>query len=86
MIDSNISKVISVPNFGNIKIDTFLSRPILSIVLIVYLIGYISLGTILFYHWRAYGMKSSSIVFAETAFLFVSLILFVLAGVSISYY
>lgn len=86
MDQTSLSQLLSVPSFGNINLSTFVNRPLLSIILIIYFVGYVSLGGILFYHWRKYGMKSSSIIFAETAFLFVSLVLFVLAGVALSYY
>ncbi len=82
----NLSQLLSLPDFGKINVSTFITRPILSLVLFVYLVGYISLGSILFYHWRKYGMRSTSVIFAETAFLLVSLVLFVLAGVAVSYY
>lgn len=81
-----IPEIFSTPDFGNFKLSVFINKPLLSGILLVYFIVYVSLGGILFYHWRKYGMRSSSVIFAETAFLFVSLILFVLAGVAISYY
>lgn len=86
MDQSSLSQLFLAPSFSNFTISTFINRPLLTGVLLVYLVGYVSLGGILFYHWRKYGMKSSSVIFAETAFLFVSLVLFVLAGVAVSYY
>lgn len=82
----NLSQILTAPDFSKINISTFISRPILSIALFVYLIGYVSLGSVLFFHWKKYGMNSTSVIFAETAFLLVSIVLFVLAGVAVSYY
>ena len=38
------------------------------------------------YHWSAYGMKSQGVFVAETVFVFISLILFFVAGLGISYF
>ncbi len=72
--------------FPNIDLSTFLSRPILLAFLVLFLIFYLIISAILFYHWRAYGMKNKGVLFAESVFFAGSVILFVIAGVSLFYY
>ncbi len=81
-----IPDILLLPKFGKINIDSFINRPILMLVLLAYLAGYVVLTFILFYQWRTYGMKSRGVVVAETIFISVSVALFLLAGLSVTLY
>lgn len=82
----NISELVTIPNFGKLNVETFVGKPVLAIIFFVYLIGYIVLSSILFYHWRAYGMGSKTVIFAELLFVLVSIVLFMLTGLSLTLY
>lgn len=81
----DISDIFNFPRFGGFSIATIFSKPVLALILLAYFVGYCVLSGVLFYHWRAYGMGSKKIYFAETVFILVSMVLFVFAGVSITY-
>lgn len=49
----------------------------------VFLTLYLIVSGVLFYHWRAFGMKTKSIVLAESMYILVSLILITIAIFSI---
>lgn len=73
-----------VPNFFNFDfIELAVSRPALYLIFIVYFFLYAIVSAILFYHWANYGMKSPGIMVARSLFVFVSIVLFVICGISI---
>jgi len=74
-MDNPLASLIS-----NIRIES----GALSLILLFFAIFYIGISSILFYHWRKYGMKNRSIVLAELIFALVSIFLFYLAGVGIA--
>lgn len=74
------------PDFLNIDISFMFSTQVLLIVLVLFFIIYAIVSGVLIYHWSAYGMRSPGILVAETLFLFVSMALFVFAGLAISYF
>ncbi|MFZ2522767.1 MAG: hypothetical protein WAW92_00060 [Minisyncoccia bacterium] len=78
--------ILLMPKFGKIDLDVFVSRPILTLFFIGYLAVYIVLSFILFYHWRTYGMKSRGVVVAESIFVVVAAVLFLLAALSLTLY
>lgn len=82
----DLSQVLIVPSFKNINFSVFLSRPILLIVLVLFFLVYSVLSSVIIYHWNAYGMKSYGILAMESLFLFVSLVLFVIAGTAMTYF
>ena len=82
----DLSEVLITPTFNNINFSVFLSKPILMIVFVVFFLVYSVLSGVIIYHWNAFGMKSGGIVIAESVFLFVSVVLFVVAGLTITYY
>ncbi len=82
----DLSEVLIVPSFKNINFSVFLSRPILLVVFVVFFLIYAVLTAVIIYHWKAYGMKSPGIIAMEGIFLFVSLVLFVIAGTSMTYF
>ncbi len=78
--------ILIVPKFSNINFSIFLSRPVLLVVLVVFFLIYSVLSGVILYHWKSYGMKGSGVLLAESLFLFVSLVLFVVAGISVTYF
>ena len=82
----DMTDVLIVPKFSNINFSIILSRPILLILLVVFFLIYAILSGVILYHWKSYGMKGRGVILAETLFLFVSLVLFVIAGVSMTYF
>ncbi|MSU45076.1 MAG: hypothetical protein EXS47_00365 [Candidatus Zambryskibacteria bacterium] len=75
-----------MPNFPSISLSFFINTTGLIVVLALFSIVYVVITSVLVYHWSAYGMRNPGILVAETLFLFVSLVLFVFAGLAISYY
>lgn len=61
-----------------------IGKPIIWVLFALFIIGYAIITGILIYHWRKYGMSNKNIILAETLFLIVSGILFVLAFISLS--
>jgi hypothetical protein len=61
-----------------------IGKPLLWLVLVIFLSIYAIVSIVLFYHWRKYGMKNKSILLAEGLFVVVSLGLFVIAISSLS--
>ena len=82
----DLSDVLIVPTFNNINLSVFISRPILLVLLVIFFLIYSVLSGVILYHWKAYGMRSHGILLAESLFLFVSLVLFVIAGTAMTYF
>jgi len=76
----------SLPSFSTFHISILINKPILVGVFVIFFILYSIVSGVLLYHWSAYGMRSPGIVVAESFFFFVSIVLFVFAGLSIYYY
>lgn len=63
--------------FSNIpSFPISIGKPLLWVIFALFLVGYSIVSAILIYHWRKYGMNNKNIVFAETLFLIVSVVLF----------
>ena len=75
----------SIPNFLHIS-PSFINLPILLIILALFFMAYAGVSGVLMYHWSAYGMKSQGVLVTETLFLFISVILFVIAGLGLHYF
>jgi hypothetical protein len=73
------------PEFSNISMASFINVPLLTILLGLFFVIYIIISAVLIYHWKAYGMKSRGVLLAESLFLFVSLVLFVVSITSLYY-
>lgn len=78
--------MLPVPSLPHIKLSLFLNAPILLAALVAFLVFYLIVSSVLVYHWHAYGMKSWGIKVAELLFFVVSVFLFTLAVVSLSYF
>lgn len=61
-----------------------IGKPIIWVFFALFFIGYAIITGILIYHWRKYGMSNKYIILAESLFLIVSVILLVLAFISLS--
>ena len=77
---------LSMPAFPHIQASIFVNRPVLLVIFAMFFIVYAVITWVLMYHWSAYGMKSQGILVTETLFLFVSAVLFVVAGFGIYYF
>lgn len=63
--------------FSNIpSFPISIGKPLLWVIFALFFIGYVIVSGVLIYHWRKYGMNNKNIVFAETLFIIVSVILF----------
>ena len=74
------------PIFSHIKLSLFINMPVLLSVLVLFFIVYAVITSVIVYHWLAYGMKGHGILVAETLFLFVSAVLFVVSGLALVYF
>jgi hypothetical protein len=61
-----------------------LSKPLFWAIFVVFALLYAVVSGVLFYHWRKYGMKNSTIVFAEGLFGLVSIGLFITSLLALS--
>jgi hypothetical protein len=68
-----------------LKLSLFISRPILFLFLLVFFAIYAIATGALWYHWSKYGMGHREIAIVKILFVFISLVLFFLAVVAISY-
>jgi hypothetical protein len=80
-----------LPTFGlpvptSLNLAFFINTPVLIGILVLFSVVYAIATGVLVYHWSMYGMRSPGILVGETLFLFVSLVLFVFAGLAISYF
>jgi len=77
---------ITIPYLSDMAIPFLTNIPILLIVFISFLVVYIIFSVILIYHWTAYGMHNGTILFAETVFTAVSLVLLIMAFLALNYF
>ena len=76
------SDILSFPAFSL----SFLASPsILMVLLAFFFVFYCIISAILMYHWSAYGMRNPGILIAESLFVLISLVLFMVASLSLSY-
>ena len=75
-----------LPDLPHIHLSLFVNAPVLFGILILFFAFYVTVSSVLMYHWSAYGMRSSGILVGETLFLFVSVVLFVISVLSIHYF
>jgi hypothetical protein len=77
---------LSVPSIPHIDVSSFVSIPVLSIILGLFFIFYAIVSAVLMYHWSEYGMRSFTVILAEGIFVVVSLALFVVCGLGLHYF
>ena len=75
-----------VPDFLKINISFLAGGTILWIIFILFFIVYVVIASVLLYHWHAYGMKGKAVLFAESLFIFVSVVLFTVSGLAIYFF
>ncbi len=73
-------------SFPTVSLALIINPAILTIVLFLFLVVYFIITVVLMYHWSAYGMRSAGILVGETLFILVSLVLFMVASLSIYYF
>jgi len=76
---------ITLPFVGD-KLFSLVSGNILMISLVLFFICYSVVSVFLIYHWTAYGMRHAGVILAETVFILVSVLLFIVAIISINYF
>jgi hypothetical protein len=72
--------------FPFINSSIHISKGVLGIVLVLFLVVYGVVSAVLFYHWRRYGMHSGAVVLAELIFVLVSALLIYMAIIGIAVY
>lgn len=75
---------LNIPTFLHIPYSLFVNLPIFLIILSVFFVLYTVITSVLMYHWLTYGMKSPGVLVAESLFLLISVVLFVIAGMALS--
>ncbi len=70
----------------HLKLSFLINVPVLIAILVLFACLYTVVSSVIVYHWHAYGMKSQGIVVAESLYFFVTIVLFVCAGVSLFYF
>ncbi|MEI6842920.1 MAG: hypothetical protein WCK48_00200 [bacterium] len=86
MSDVSIPKI-TPPQFPfAINVSTLLNGTSLSLFLFIFFVFYFIITCVLMYHWSRYGMGHQGVVVAETLFIFISVLLFIVASLSISYF
>lgn len=61
------------------SLPTGIDTDVLFLFLIIFFVCYILAASVLFYHWRKYGMKNKKILYMESIFIIMSCILFWMA-------
>ncbi len=74
------------PVLPNFEASFLIGKPMLIVVYVVFILLYVLLSAVLIYHWSEFGMKSREVIFAESLFTLVSVILLLVAGLSIFLY
>ncbi len=78
---------LTLPTIPGLRFSLLSITPdILLLVLGVFLLFYLIVSAVLFYHWSAYGMHSRGIVFGKTIFSIFSIVLIFISWLSITYY
>lgn len=75
-----------IKNIPEVSSFLVLHTPILYIILGIFFLSYLVISTVLIYHWNTYGMRAQGVIVAEILYLFVSLILFSIAVLSLYYF
>ncbi|KND47833.1 MAG: hypothetical protein AB201_02890 [Parcubacteria bacterium C7867-006] len=80
------SPISILPPLPTLHLSLSITSNILFGVLLVFGVIYIIVSGVLFYHWTAYGMGSKGVYVGEVLFSSVSVLLFITAVLSISYF
>ena len=60
----------------NIPTSSIFNTFVLGTLFSIFLIIYVIIGSVLWYHWNKYGMNSKGIIFGRMLFVIVSMVLF----------
>ena len=77
---------LSMPGALHIDLSLLINLTVLTVIFVLFIVCYVILSSVLMYHWSAYGMRSHGILVSRFLFLFISVILFVIAGLALSYF
>ncbi len=80
------SQIISLPALPSIHFALVLNSTVLIGILGIFFVLYFIVSCVLFYHWTAYGMGNHGIYVGETLFVIISVLLFLVAFISATYY
>ena len=75
-----------VPGLPSFISSFFSNAPILPVILGLFFVLYFIVSLALIYHWSEYGMYSAKVILAETTFVVVSVVLFMISVISLNYY
>jgi len=75
-----------LPSFALLHLSFVLTPTVLIGLLFLFGVFYLVITGILFYHWVSYGMGNHGIYLAEILFITVSVLFFITAFLSASYY
>lgn len=78
--------ILEFPKIPFLNLEFLSTYPILMYVLYIFGVFYLIITGILFYHWISYGMGSHGVYVAEILFVSVSILFFVIAFLSLSYF
>ncbi len=78
--------ILPITDMSSFKIFYLVNKPVLIFISVGFFVIYLIISGILKYHWHNYGMRNPGIIFAQSIFFLVSIILFVILGLSIHYY
>ena len=76
---------LSLPAIPHLSVSVVINLPILIGVLVVFFIVYCAVSSVVMYHWYSYGMSSPGILVAETLFFLVTVVMFMVSGLALSY-
>ncbi len=72
--------------FPHLALNLIISTPALVIILLGFFVIYAIFSLVLYYHWLSYGMGNKGILAAEGLYFMVSVFLFVISALAITYY
>lgn len=76
----------SMPGLKAISFTFLSNMPVLLSIFVVFIVGYIIVSIVLFYHWSAYGMQHRGILLAEALYTAVSVVLLGVASLALHYF
>ncbi|HRH26876.1 MAG TPA: hypothetical protein PLZ99_01810 [Parcubacteria group bacterium] len=71
---------------SSLNFDSLINKPVLLFGAIIFFIIYFILSGVLRYHWHNYGMRNVGIIFAQSLFFLISIVLFAVLGLTIYYF
>lgn len=72
-----------IPNIPNLSLNFFVNQSSMMVVFLIFLVVYLIISGVLFYHWNTYGMRSRAVTLAQLIFFAGSCVVFGIAGMSV---